>query len=147
MSLRTRLFLALSGLVAALVVGQWWMMTSLSRELDRELDTVALAVSGSVASFFSHDESGGHVVMDASEMSDRLEQRLAGHHAPLAVLPDPSELVEFIDTEGDIDLQTVVIRRELDLTPLLLSIGRERGVELIVEHDLAPLGGAIGDLP
>lgn len=111
MSLRTRLFLALSGLVAALVVGQWWLMTSLSRELDRELDTVALAVSGSVASFFSYDENGGHVVMDADHVSDRL-----AHDARMAQLPDPSELVEFIETGDARDrLQTVVIRREFDL--------------------------------
>ena len=118
MSLRTRLFLALSGLVAALVVGQWWMMTSLSRELDRELDTVALAVGGTVASFFSFDESGhasGHVVMDAAEISDRLSEHLSERHAHTAVLPDPAELAEMIGTEGGPRRQTVVIRREFDL--------------------------------
>lgn len=54
-SLRTRLFLVLAALVAALVAAQWWLVRSLSDDLDRELEHVALAVGTSVASFVSGD--------------------------------------------------------------------------------------------
>ena len=53
MSLRLRLFLLIGGLVALLVVAQWWWARVLARDLSSEIDEVASSVGHSVATFFS----------------------------------------------------------------------------------------------
>lgn len=50
MSLRIRLFLILSTLMAILVVAQWWWVRGLARDLAGEIDDVAVWVGNSVAS-------------------------------------------------------------------------------------------------
>ena len=71
MSLRTRLFLVLASLVAGLVVAQWWLVRSLSEELDRELDAVALTVGGSVASVLTGGEGKPHALRTVVLSGDR----------------------------------------------------------------------------
>lgn len=48
MSLRLRLFLLLGTLVALLVVGQWWLVRTLSRDVSTEVGEVAFSVGRSV---------------------------------------------------------------------------------------------------
>jgi signal transduction histidine kinase len=55
MSLRLRLFLGLSGLVAALVAAQLWWVRSLARDLTYEVGHVAFEVGHSVAAVISHE--------------------------------------------------------------------------------------------
>lgn len=55
MSLRLRLFLGLSGLVAALVAAQLWWVRGLARDLTHEVGQVAFEVGHSVATVISHD--------------------------------------------------------------------------------------------
>ncbi len=57
MSLRLRLFILIGGLVALLVVAQWWWARVLARDLSSEIDEVASAVGHSVAAFFSDVEA------------------------------------------------------------------------------------------
>ena len=58
MSLRSRMFLMLGGLVALLVLAQWWLVRSLSSDLDTELDSVALSVGSSVAWLLDDSRQG-----------------------------------------------------------------------------------------
>ncbi len=53
MSLRLRLFLLFGGLVALLVVAQWWWARVLTRDLSSEIDQVASSVGHSVATYFA----------------------------------------------------------------------------------------------
>ncbi len=57
MSLRLRLFLVFGGLVALLVLAQWWWVRVLTRDLSSEIDKVASSVGHSVVAFFSDHES------------------------------------------------------------------------------------------
>ncbi len=52
MSLRLRLFLLFGGLVASLVVAQWWWVRVVTRDLSSEIDQVASSVGRSVVAFF-----------------------------------------------------------------------------------------------
>ena len=56
MSLRLRLFLLFGGLVALLVVAQWWWVRVLTRDLSSEIDEVASSVGHSVVAFFQDFE-------------------------------------------------------------------------------------------
>lgn len=58
MSLRLRLFLGLSSLVAVLVAAQWWWVRGLTRDLSDEVGAVALEVGHSLATIFTHAEPG-----------------------------------------------------------------------------------------
>lgn len=115
LSLRTRLFLILAGLVAALVVAQWWLMTSLSRALDRELDSVALAVSGSVASFFTFDPAGDPAGGGDVTVLDRTfepgEMLFSPDDPDVAHLPNPEELQEYLEEKGVNRAHSLVVRR------------------------------------
>ncbi len=53
MTLRLRLFLLFGGLVALLVLAQWWWVRVLTRDLSSEIDQVASSVGHSVVAFFS----------------------------------------------------------------------------------------------
>ncbi|MCP4655281.1 MAG: HAMP domain-containing histidine kinase [bacterium] len=57
MSLRVRLFLVFGGLVALLVLAQWWWVRTLTRELSEELEVTAIGVGMQVADVFvgEHD--------------------------------------------------------------------------------------------
>ncbi|MCB1035500.1 MAG: HAMP domain-containing histidine kinase [Acidobacteria bacterium] len=55
MSLRSRLFLLFGGLVAVLLGAQWWMLRSLSRDLDVEVVALAEAVGESIVKVL-HEE-------------------------------------------------------------------------------------------
>jgi len=57
MSLRVRLFLVFGGLVALLVLAQWWWVRTLTRELSEELEVTAMGVGRQVADIFvgEHD--------------------------------------------------------------------------------------------
>lgn len=57
LSLRTRLFAGIGGVVVLLVIAQLWWVRSLTQELGAEVDTVALQVGNSVAQFFSVSSS------------------------------------------------------------------------------------------
>ncbi len=60
MSLRLRLFLLFGGLMALLVVAQWWWLRVLTHDLSAEIDQVASSVGHSVATFFADfDAEGG----------------------------------------------------------------------------------------
>jgi len=52
MTLRTRLFLIFGGLVATLVLAQWWLTRTLTRDLRSEVDVVANSVATSTAAVF-----------------------------------------------------------------------------------------------
>ena len=52
MSLRLRLFVLFGGLVALLVLAQWWWVRALTRDLSSEIDEVASSVGHSVVAFF-----------------------------------------------------------------------------------------------
>ncbi len=56
MSLRLRLFLLFGGLVALLVLAQWWWVRTLTRDLSSEIDQVASSVGHSVVAFFRDHE-------------------------------------------------------------------------------------------
>ncbi|MCP3963148.1 MAG: HAMP domain-containing histidine kinase [bacterium] len=57
MSLRLRLFLLFGGLVALLVLAQWWWVRVLTRDLHSELDQVVHSVGSSVVAFFGDPDS------------------------------------------------------------------------------------------
>lgn len=52
MTLRARLVLVLGSLVALLLGAEWWLVRTLTRELDQEVDVVALTVGSSMLSLF-----------------------------------------------------------------------------------------------
>ena len=54
MSLRLRLFLLIGGLVALLVLAQWWLARLLTRDLSSELDAVVQTVGKSVVALLGH---------------------------------------------------------------------------------------------
>lgn len=58
MSLRMRLFLIFGGLIALLTTAQWWMLRTMTRGLEQEIEKVALHVSSDVASVFAPAELG-----------------------------------------------------------------------------------------
>ncbi len=59
MSLRLRLFLLFGGLVALLVLAQWWWVRALTRDLSSEIDEVASSVGHSVVAFFQDVDDNG----------------------------------------------------------------------------------------
>ncbi len=59
MSLRLRLFLLFGGLLALLVLAQWWWVRVLTRDLSSEIDEVASSVGHSVVAFFRDVGDGG----------------------------------------------------------------------------------------
>ncbi len=56
MSLRLRLFLLMGGLVAVLVLAQWWFVRLLTRELSSELDVVVTSVGKSMVAMFKSSD-------------------------------------------------------------------------------------------
>ena len=59
MTLRTRLFLVVGSLVAAVVVAQWWWMGRMTQEISNELDQVAFTVGEQVAQVLVAAPLGG----------------------------------------------------------------------------------------
>ena len=60
MSLRLRLFLLFGGLLALLVLAQWWWVRVLTRDLSSEIDRVASSVGHSVVAFFQDTDGVAH---------------------------------------------------------------------------------------
>ncbi|MCP3917356.1 MAG: HAMP domain-containing histidine kinase [bacterium] len=58
MTLRSRLFLFFGGLIAALAGAEWWLVHSLTRDLETEVGQVALDVGSAVATLFTPAEPG-----------------------------------------------------------------------------------------
>ncbi len=56
MSLRTRLFLIFGALLAALVLAQWWLTRTLTRELRNEIGEVATQAASSTAALFFNEQ-------------------------------------------------------------------------------------------
>ncbi len=56
MSLRLRLFLLMGGLVAVLVLAQWWFVRLLTRDLSSELDVVVTSVGESMVAMFKSSD-------------------------------------------------------------------------------------------
>jgi len=57
MSLRTRLFLIFGALLAALVLAQWWLTRTLTRDLRHEIGEVATQAASSTAAFFVAEQN------------------------------------------------------------------------------------------
>lgn len=56
MSLRTKLFLIFGGLIAVLVIGQWWMVRGLTRNILAEVELLAVSVGRDMLAVFESDE-------------------------------------------------------------------------------------------
>lgn len=86
MSLRTRLFLLVGGLAAVLVVAQWWLVRSLSRDVSSEVGDVAFRVGeGVVASLGMVERSphpGSGPAPDPRALARRFELPAAAPAAP-----------------------------------------------------------------
>ncbi len=91
MTLRLRLFLLFGGLVALLVVAQWWWVRVLTRDLSSEIDQVASSVGQSVAAFF--------VDFDLNDVE------AAPHGRVLECLGEGREAVSILDENVDITHQ------------------------------------------
>ncbi|MEM6456518.1 MAG: HAMP domain-containing sensor histidine kinase [Acidobacteriota bacterium] len=71
-SLRVRLFVTVGGLVALLVIGQWFWMRSLTRTLSSEMQQVAVSVGDAVAQVVETQVVEAHVVDARGLLPDRL---------------------------------------------------------------------------
>ena len=93
MSLRLRLFLLFGGLLALLVLAQWWWVRVLTRDLSSEIDDVASSVGHSVMAFF-HD-------VDDSGVARRKVFECRGEGCADATFLDEDALVHSGDKDGD----------------------------------------------
>ncbi len=57
MSLRTKLFFIFGGLIAALVIGQWWMVRGLTRNILKEVELLAVAVGRDMIAVFESEDA------------------------------------------------------------------------------------------
>ena len=111
MSLRVRLFLLLSALVALLVVAQAWWVRSLTRELAAEVGEVALSVGSSMATVVG----GGDLVLAQRQV---VQDEAGAHHVSVirrVYLPsdsDPSQHRRLKDEE-----ETEFLFEDLALNP------------------------------
>ncbi|MEZ6013597.1 MAG: HAMP domain-containing sensor histidine kinase [Planctomycetota bacterium] len=70
MSLRARLVLVLGSLVAVLLAAEWSLVRALTRDLDQEVDVVALTVGSSMLSLFSTDGAHDEASLDLADGPD-----------------------------------------------------------------------------
>lgn len=101
MSLRLRLFLGLSGLVAALVLAQWWWVYGLTRDLSTEVDAIATEVGRSVVAHLTLRECGeGEECPPAGGPQDHLvrylDEKSSTSDDDVVVLhPQPGQVMEW----------------------------------------------------
>ncbi len=86
MSLRLKLFLLFGGLVASVVLAQWWWVRAMTRDLSSEIDAVASSVGHSVVDFFNRTEplieclDGGDDCEDVEITRDNVVIKQYGRH-------------------------------------------------------------------
>ncbi len=102
MSLRIRLFLLLSALVALLVAAQSWWVRSLTRELSAEVGEVALSVGSSMATVVG----GGDYVLAERQV---IEDQAGAHHVSII------RRVYLNSKGGDEPLESAISAIEKDL--------------------------------
>lgn len=92
MSLRARLVLVLGSLVALLLAAEWSLVRALTRDLDQEVDVVALTVGSSVLSLFAPaDGEHGPPELHAVRRAPWLVRGEAVHGAARALPAAPGE--------------------------------------------------------
>jgi signal transduction histidine kinase len=83
MSLRARLVLVLGSLVALLLAAEWSLVRALTRDLDQEVDVVALTVGSSVLSLFAPADGEAGTSAPVAAHGSRWLTRSDSHERPL----------------------------------------------------------------
>ncbi|MEM7248734.1 MAG: HAMP domain-containing sensor histidine kinase [Acidobacteriota bacterium] len=91
MTLRTRLFVLLGGLVALLITAMWWLSGLLARDLESEADTLAFSVGEAMVGSVLPTEAEGSAEGEPPKLRDLLEgawahRRQSIRHADGAVV-------------------------------------------------------------
>ncbi|MEM1203414.1 MAG: HAMP domain-containing sensor histidine kinase [Acidobacteriota bacterium] len=140
MALRTRLFLVFGALVALLVLAQWWMVRSLTRDLDTEVDSLALTVGSSMAWAFG--DGGDNEVIELSHGDLQSKIEIAMSAVDQAALAESSVTVLPVDVAGkDIRVDASSVRY------LFLQDDGAEVTETVVGDDSSAGGVSPGGTP
>ena len=121
MSLRLRLFILIGGLVALLVLAQWWWTRALAQDLSSEIDEVASSVGHSVATFFRDVDLHGVAVSPHARMVECLGEDCDVKILEDTILKDVNDVdvvrqrfearVEGEDADGEAQKARVMIQK------------------------------------